>query len=149
MDMNNDYPLDLAEIYRIIDTVEVLIIGFTTFPERLLVDARYDAQEGPLITMVPSVSSMEERRRHLRELRPRFALPERIMFFVWPKPIASLERLGVWQHIVGRAQNSGHPGVLEGCQRTLRDLKRRERDGIIAAVKGEGYHDLWRMTSGR
>ena len=89
MDVDTDYPINLSEIHRLIDTAEVLIIGFTLFPERLLVDARYDAQEGPLIMMVPSVSSIEERREYLRGLRPRFALPERIMFFIWPKPVAS------------------------------------------------------------
>lgn len=149
MDMDTDYPLNLVEIKQLIDTAEVLIIGFTIFAERLLVDNRYNAQEGPLITVIPPVSSMEERRRYLRELRPRFALPERLMFFVWPKPIASLERLGVWGSIVERALNSGHRGILGGCHQTWQDLRRLEREGIIAAVKGEGYHDLWRSRRGR
>ena len=148
MDVDTDYPIDMDEINRLIDTAEILVIGFTLFPERLLVDARYDAQEGPVITMAPPVSSMEERRRYLRKLRPRFALPERIAFFVWPKPIASLERLGVWQRIVERALNSGHRGILDGCQQALQNIRRREQESIIAAVKGEGYHDLWRSSRG-
>lgn len=148
MDVDSNYPIDLPEVNRMVDTSEVLVIGFTLFRERLLVDARHDANEGPRIMVVPPASSMRERRRYLRRLRPRFALPEEVIFFTWPRPISSLERLGVWERIVERALNSGHSGVLEDCQRALRDLKRLEQGGIIAAVKGEGYHDLWRSDGG-
>lgn len=147
MDVDSDFPIDLPGITQIIDAADVFVIGFTIFAERLLVDARYDAEEGPLVLVVPPVASVEERYRHLRELRPRFRLPERFMFFVWPKSMASLERLGLWERLRQRALASGHVGVLRSCDDALTLLKQKERDGIIAAIKGEGFQDLWRRRS--
>jgi hypothetical protein len=143
MDVDSNFPIDLEGINKIVESADVFVIGFTIFPERLLVDSRYDSDESPLVKVVPPVSSVEERYRHLRELRPRFQLPDKFMFFVWPKPVASFERMGIWQRIIDRALASGHSGVLDRCREAIRELKRREEDSVIAAIKGDGYQNLW------
>ena len=117
--MDNDFHIDIPEILSVVDTSEVLVIRFAVMPKRLLVDARFDALEGPLVKAVGPVGGVEERLRELRRLRPRFHLPERIMSFLWPKSVVSLQRLGVWQHIVDRCRASGHAGAVEQCQEAL------------------------------
>lgn len=147
MDVDSDFPIDLPGITKIIEASDVFVVGFTLFPERLLVDARYDAEDGPLVRVVPAVASVEERYRHLREMRPRFRLPERFMFFVWPKPISSFERLSLWERIRQRALASGHVGVMQNCDEALAILKDKERQAIIGAIKGDGFQDLWRRQN--
>lgn len=146
----DDFGLDLDEVMQVIDTAEVLVVRFAILEERLLMDARCDGEEGPLIRLVPRVNSVEERFRNLKQLRPRLSLPERIMSFMWPRNIQTLESSGVWLRIVQRLQATGYPGVDEQCAAVFQELLRKERSEIVAAIKGgEGYHSLWeRKASG-
>jgi hypothetical protein len=129
---------------HVIDTAEVLMVRFAIIEKRLLVDTRHDAQDGPLIALVPRVGSVEERFRHLKELRPRFPLPERIMSFMWPRHVALLERSGVWQRIVDRLVSLGHPDMAERCQSVFKELVDEEKGEVVAAIRGGGsYQSLW------
>ena len=142
--MENDFGLDLQEIMNVIDTAEVLIVRFAIVDKRLLVDARHSADEGPLIKLVPRAGSIEERFRHLKELRPRFPLPERIMSFMWPRHIALLQASGVWQRIVDRLGALGRDGTVEECEVAYRELLAEERAQVVAAIRGDsGYQSLW------
>ena len=142
--MENDFGLDLQEILKVIDTAEVLVVRFVIIERRLLVDARHNQDEGPLIKLVPRASSIEERFRHLKQVRPRFPLPERIMSFMWPRHIALLEASGVWQRIVDRLGAPGHAGIAEECAAAYRELLTEERAQVMAAIRGDsGYQSLW------
>ena len=142
--VENDFGLDLQEIMHVIDTAEVLVLRFAIIDKRLLVDTRHDSQDGPLIRMVPRAGSVEERFRHLKELRPRFPLPERIMSFMWPRHIALLEKSGVWQRIVDRLVGEGHPEMAECCREAFDELTRQERVEVMAAIRGgRSYQSLW------
>jgi hypothetical protein len=142
--MENDFGLDLREIIKIIDTAEVLVIRFAIIDKRLLVDARHSQEEGPLIRLVPRAGSVEERFRHLKQLRPRFPLPERIMSFMWPRHAELLKTSGVWQRIVDRLVALGHAGTAEECEAVYRELLGEERAQVVAAIRGEGgYQSLW------
>lgn len=140
----DDFGLDLDEVMQVIDTAEVLVVRFAILEKRLLVDTRCDPQEGPLIRLVPRVSSVEERFRHLKQMRPRFPLPQRIMSFLWPRNVETLRVAGVWPRIVQRLRATGYPDVEEQCAAVFQELLREERAEVIAAIKGgEGYHSLW------
>ena len=139
----NDYPVDLSEITQVIRTADVMLIRFTMFDKRLLVDARYDGEEGPLAKIVPRAGSAAERFRSLKQLRPRFPLPKNIVSFTWPMYISSLQRLGVWQVIVERFQSSGFDDAGRGCQDVLAELLVEEQRQIVSAITGEGYETLW------
>ncbi len=142
--MENDFGLDLREIMHVVDTAEVLVVRFAIIEKRLLVDTRHDAQEGPLIQLVPRASSVEERFRHLKQLRPRFPLPERIMSFMWPRHIALMEKSGVWQRIIDRLVGLGYPDMAEKCQAVFREVTEEEKAEVMAAIRGgEGYQSLW------
>jgi hypothetical protein len=142
--MENDFGLDLQEIMKVIDTAEVLVVRFAIVDRRLLIDARHNQDEGPLIKLVPRASSIEERFRHLKQLRPRFPLPERIMSFMWPRHVALLQASGVWQHIVDRLEALGHDDTTQECEAAYQELLAEERAQVVAAIRGEsGYQSLW------
>ena len=142
--VENDFGLDLKEIMRVIDTADVLVVRFAIVEKRLLVDARHNDKEGPLIKLVPRAGSIEERFRHLKQLRPRFSLPERIMSFMWPRHVALLESSGVWQHVVDRLVGLGDPAMAESCRQVFDELAREEKTEVTAAIRGQGnYQSLW------
>ena len=142
--MENDFGLDVAEILKVVDTADVLIIRFAILEKRLLVDARHSDEEGPLIKIVPRVDSVEERFRHLKSLRPKFPLPEKIMSFMWPRHLELLEKSGVWPRLVKRLTGSGHGDAKAACDAAWQELLQEEQTEVRSAIKGsEGYQALW------
>ena len=142
--MENDFGLDLPEILKVIDSAEVLVVRFSIVDKRLLIDARRNQEEGPLIKLVSRVSSVEERFRYLKQVRPRFPLPERIMTFMWPRHVEILQTSGVWQHIVDRLAALGHAATAGDCEAVYHQLLAEEKAQVVAAIRGEGgYHALW------
>lgn len=140
----DEFGLDLDEVMQVIDSADVLIVRFNIVEKRLLMDARYSAHEGPLLMLVPRVNSVEERFRNLRQIRPNFPLPERIMSFVWPRNVETMRTSGVWQRIVDRLSRSGFPGIEQQCEEVYQQLLKGERAEVLAAIRGgEGYHSLW------
>jgi hypothetical protein len=146
--MENDFGLDIQGIMKVIDTAEVLVVRFAIIDKRLLVDARHNQVEGPLIKLVPRADSVEERFRHLKQIRPRFPLPERIMSFMWPRHVELLQTSGVWQRIVDRLRALGYGGTVEQCEAVYRELLAEEKAQVLAAIRGEaGYQSLWQRRA--
>lgn len=141
--MDNFIKVNMAQITRAVDTADVLVVGFTIFPERLMVDNRHDYHDPPMIKVVRPVSSVEERIAELRELRPRFPAPERFIFFVWPKRVATLVEMGIWRRITQRCLSSGHWDVSRQCEEALRELNKLESEEIFQAIKGQKYQSIW------
>lgn len=141
--MNGDLEPDLREILRSIDTAEVLAVFFPLLGKTLLVDARFDGTEGPLIKVVAMVGSVEERYKSLKKLRPRFPRPEGITIVPWPRYIESLRRLGVWDQLVQRMVSLGQVAAVQACGEAYQELLRLERLEVVGAIKGQGYHTLW------
>lgn len=141
--MDTDYPIDLGAVFQVIDTAEVIIFRFVTIPQRLLFDARHSDAEGPFLKPVPRATSLEERFKALKQLRPRFRIPERITAIWWPKYVHSLEACGVWQRIQRRMAQEGYPRLADAAQEVMRELCLRERAETYNAITGVGYHTLW------
>ena len=144
--MDNYFSVDISELKNIIETSEVLLIRFPIIDKRLLLDGRYDSEEGPLLKVVPRASSAAERFRHLKEMRPRFPVPKNIVSFTWPKYISSLETYGIWQSIVDRCAKAGY-FPLEDLGAVFEELITAERREILSAITGEGYQTIWERTS--
>jgi len=113
--VSDDYGVDLDEILRVIERAAVLIVRFEVLEQRLLVDFRADGSDGPIITLVDRVNSAEERFRHLKSLRPRMPLPERILSFPWPRAIAAFDNAGVWERIAERLRGLAR-ATARGCR---------------------------------
>ena len=108
---------------------------FQIFERRLLVDTRHSESDPPLVRVVDRVRSSDERFRELMRLRPRFAAPERIIAFQWPRSVRTLIESGVWQAISDRLASLG---VAEATLlAVLHELQWEERTEEIKAVKGE------------
>ncbi len=140
--MSDDYGVDLDEILRVIDRAAVLIVRFDVLEPRLLVDFRADPPDMPIIQLVDRVNSAEERFRHLKSLRPRLPLPERIMSFPWPRAIRAFEDSGIWQKIEARLVSLGVDP--EHIGRIQQELLEGERAVTVSAITGgEGFRTIW------
>jgi hypothetical protein len=144
--MDNDFAIDIDSIFEVIDKADIITIRFLILPQRLLIDTRCSDSEGPLIKLVPRAASPEERFKSIKQLRPRFRLPEKITAVWWPKHVRELVTCGVWDRIVRRLTSAGFPQADEQCQQILEELVRQEQQEIVNAVAGEGYHCLWERT---
>ncbi len=141
--MENDFGLDLEDIFAVIDTAELVIVRLQIVEQRLLVDMRRSSVEGPMIALVPRAGSSEERFRSLKRMRPRFPVPDRIMSFQWPRQAASLKTSGVWDRIVHRLVD-GAPEMEQRCEEVFAELLKLERQETVAAIRGgEGYETVW------
>ena len=141
--MDSEYSVDVEEILGVVRTAEVIIFRFLIISQRLLVDARFDREQGPLLKLVPAARSAEERFRSLRELRPGFKLPERITIIHWPKFVDRLEESGVWSGIERRVLAAGFEETETAVAGALAELKRHETDAVRRAIRGDGYQTLW------
>lgn len=144
--MDNDYHLNYDEIIDTLRTAEVITFRFLVVSERLLIDNRFSELDPPLIKLVPRVRTAEERFRSLKQLRPRFHLPEKISAIWWPKHIHSLVEHGIWPAIAERIVDTGFPQVARQCEEVLQELLEMERQETRKAILGEGYQPLWERS---
>jgi hypothetical protein len=145
--MEQDFGLDLEEAARAIDTAEVLIVRFKIIEPRLMVDSRARDGDGPMIRLVPRASSVEERFRNLKELRPAYPLPDRILSFEWPRHVQTIEAAGLWQKIEQRLESAGGSEAKAHAARVFRELLAAERREEVAAIRGgDGYQTLWERS---
>ncbi|MEX2237452.1 MAG: hypothetical protein WEB00_07955 [Dehalococcoidia bacterium] len=137
-----EFGIDLEEVFRVIDTAEVLVIRFTLIDNRLLLDARDDADKGPILTVVPKATSLEERFRTIKKLRPGLPLPERIMSFQWPRQVGTLRNSGIWERL--RERCAAGEADDEMCARAWRELAGAERRLVELAISGgQGFQTIW------
>ncbi|MDZ4278335.1 MAG: hypothetical protein U1B78_04270 [Dehalococcoidia bacterium] len=141
--MDSDFRIDITEVNRAIDVGDIVALYFPLLRKTLLMDTRTNAVDGPMIKVVPMASSPEERFRELVRMRPRFPKPESINIIPWPKYAHSLERLGVWDHIVRRYIDIGPPEIVRQCTRSLEEIYQVEREEIRRAITGDNYETLW------
>jgi hypothetical protein len=139
--------IDLDAIRRVVETADVFVIRFSMIEQRLLVDARPDADGLPYIRLVPPVTSAEERYRFLQKERPGMPLPDQITVFHWPRSIRSLREAGVWADIEKRMMSVGGEPAVDRAALAFREGLRLERADVVAMIRGgEGYQTLWTRT---
>ncbi len=142
-----DYGFDVDEVLRVIETAEVLVIRFAILDQRLLIDARASPEEGPLIAVVPRAASLEDRFRSLKQMRPRFPLPDKIMSFMWPRHVGTFKSSILWERIVQRLVSLGGETMADHCEKACQELERQERAEVVAAIRGgDGYQSLWERS---
>ena len=142
--LSDDFGIDLDDVNRVIDSAEVLIIRLETVGNRVLVDFRSDAENQPFISRVPRVSSIEERVRAIKEMRPAFPYPDKLMSFAWPRRVSVIEGSGVWDRVRGRMEAIGGGGAGDSARRVLAELIDEERREVVAAVRGgEEMRTIW------
>ncbi len=142
--VSDDFGIDLEEVRRVIEDSEVLIIRLETVGSRVLVDFRSTSTEPPYISRVPRVNSVEERIRAVKELRPAFPYPEKLMSFAWPRRVSVIGESGLWDVVRQRMESIGGEAAGEAASRVHRELLDEERREVVAAVRGgEGMRTIW------
>ncbi len=142
--MSDEFGVDLDEVFKVIDTADVLVVRFHLIDKRLLIDFRTKAGVLPLVKIVPRAESVEDRFRSIKRLRPEFALPEKVMSFHWPRSMPVLLTSGVWQHLVDRVSSLGDDDTTETCGRTMEELVSMERREVFGAIRGaDHYQTIW------
>jgi hypothetical protein len=144
--MDTDYPIDMRAVLKVIDSSDVIIFRFVTIPQRLLFDTRHNEMEGPLLKLVPRAASLEERIKAIKQIRPRFKLPENISAIWWPKYIHSLADCGIWDRVLRRLGSCGYPQIADRAADVFREMEAKERAEVYNAITGAGYHSLWQRT---
>jgi hypothetical protein len=141
--MDNDFVLDYDEIIRTVQRADVVTFRFAIVSERLLIDNRSSEIDPPLVKLVPRATSIEERFRTLKQLRPRFRLPDKISAIWWPKYAHGLKDHGIWDALVARISGAGFSEAAEGAEAVYEELVELERKELQDALAGDGYHSLW------
>jgi hypothetical protein len=142
--MESDHGIDLEAVRRVIAEADVFVIRFAMIEYRLLVDARPNDEGQPYVSMVPPVSSAEERYHFLQRVRPGLALPHQITVFQWPRAIKMLRELGICDAIVDRLVGVGGEAAAEQASAAFAEGERLERADLVAVIRGgEGYETIW------
>ena len=93
--------------------------------------------------LVPRATSIEGRFRSIKQLRPRFKLPDKINAIWWPKSVQSLVEHDVWDAIVQRIADGGFVETVRGCAEVLDELRRLERHEVHNAIPAKESQALW------
>lgn len=144
--MDMDYPIDLNEVMDMVQQSDVLIVRFFTLSRRLLVDFRPSDRTPPFAGLVRRARSAEDRFRELGKIRPGLQMPDEIITFQWPNPVASFHRLKVTDAITERFTRMGYPHMEQRCRNVFAEMAAMEREELKAAVRGEGYNALWQRA---
>lgn len=139
----NGVLVDLDEVRKVVEECDVFTIGFRVIPQRLIVDTRSLPDEGPMVEVVEPVGTVEERFFWLGQRRPRFGVPRRFSFFVWPHSIDFLERCGVVERVGQRLGAVERPEVRQALHQAVEQLRRLECQAVRDAVSGKNYYTLW------
>ncbi len=141
--MDSDFVFDLDEIMNTITTAEVMSIFFPTFRKSVIIDIRTSADERPMVKVMPMVASPQERLRSIRRLRPGFPRVHNLTVVPWPRYVDSLVTLGLWERIVRRFRESNDEEMVQRCEDVLSELKRLEKEEMVAVIRGENYQTIW------
>lgn len=147
MRTENGIEVDHDALAELLRRADVLTIGFTLFPHRLLVDLRTNATDGQLATIVEPVATVQERYLWLGRHRGTFGAPEAFSFFVWPQTVRGLIDNGHLTPLIARLEGPAR-AQLDQC---LRDFLALEETAMRRAVVGAPeWLTLWdRRAAGR
>ncbi len=141
----DDFAVDLEELFNDIDNAEVVSISFPTFDKSAVFDMRSSETEGPMLRLMPMVSSPRERIRSVRRLRPGFPRPTGLTVIPWHGYVDTLVQNGIWQKLVERFCRSGlnQREALDTCGSVLTELRHSEKTEMTSAILGDNYHTIW------
>jgi hypothetical protein len=128
----NGIAIDVQAIARLLAEGDLITIGFSLFPLRLLVDTRENATDGQWAGLVEPVASVEERYLWLGKHRGSFGPPQAFAFFVWPKTVRNLVESGLLNILRSRLHGLALHRFDEAVQQAL-DL---ERSAMKDACRG-------------
>lgn len=147
MRTENGIDIDIAALEQVLVQADVLTLGFSLFPQRLLIDTRSNDSQGQLATMVEPVASVQERYLWLGKHRGAFGAPAAFSFVVWPQTVGGLRE----RNILAKLRARLDPEAATALDVGLDAAASLEREAMQEAVRGsEQWPGLWvRGTGGR
>jgi hypothetical protein len=144
MQTENGLQIDGDALERLLNQSDLITIGFTLFPERLLVDTRSNDQEGQFAEMVAPVGTVQERYLWLGKHRSSFGPPEGFAFFVWPHTVRNLVERDALAPLKARLT----PEARENLEVAIATAAELERQAMKEIVKGsERWPAVWDRTA--
>jgi len=141
--MEGNFLFEIDEVLRNVQDAEVMSIFFPSFRRALIIDTRSNTDDGPMVRLMPMASSPQDRVRSIRKLRPGFPRLQNLTLIPWQRYVDSLVNLGVWEKIVKRIEESGDSKAIQACDAALTELRRLERQELVAAISGDNYQTIW------
>jgi len=141
--MEGNFLFEIDEVLRNVQEAEVMSIFFPSFRKALIIDTRSNTDDGPMVRLMPMASSPQDRVRSIRKLRPGFPRLQNLTLIPWQRYVDSLVNLGVWEKIVKRIEESGDAKAIQACDAALTELRRLERQELVAAISGDNYQTIW------
>ena len=141
--MNEDYVSNIEEVFDNVDQAEVISVSFPAFGKAAVIDTRSNDTDGPMIRIMPMVTSPRERVRILRRIRAGFPRVRNLTVIPWHGYVESLVALGIWERIEERFRSNGEEDTAQACRTILAELRSMEKAEMAAAIKGDGYDTIW------
>lgn len=140
MQTENGIVIDRDALGRLLTQSDLITIGFTLFPERLLVDTRSNDREGQFAEMVPAVATVQERYLWLGKHRSTFGAPEGFAFFVWPHTVRYLVETDALAPLKARLS----PEARNDLEVALATALELERQAMREVLRGsEAWPAVW------
>jgi len=135
--------VDSAEVCEAVSRADVLIVGFPSFPRRLLIDSRTAGEVGPMVRIVEPLAGVDQRMFWLGRHRPQFEMPQRFTFFVWPHSLSYLHESGV---VDAMRASISTPESRAALDTAMDKLHAMERDALRSAVNDGPWRTLWHAS---
>jgi hypothetical protein len=132
----NGLTIDHEALEKLLMNADLITIGFTLFPERLLADTRSNETDGQFVDMVEPVGNVQERYMWLGKHRSSLGAPEGFAFFVWPHTVRGLIDGDHLRPLKARLSAEG----LADLEVALATAVELERQAMQEIVKGS---DRW------
>ena len=140
MQTENGLDVDLAALERVLTTGDLITIGFTLFPQRLLVDTRSNETDGQFVSIVEPVASVQERYLWLGKMRGAFGPPEAFAFFVWPHTVRNLLERNLLAPLRARLSDD----AARSFDEALAEAREMERRAMKHAIRGnDDWPTIW------
>ena len=139
----NGVLVDFEEINKLVQEADVFVVGFSNFPERLLVDSRTSHKEIPLVQVVEPSTGARARLAWLMRRRPSLGQPEQFSFFSWPHSPSFMRETGVWDRIRHQVNAENDLNVDSQCEQAIRQLQNLDMQATLAVLRGDRCLTLW------
>lgn len=145
-----DFDSDMSEMLQNANNSEVVCVILPIINQCLVLDSRSTDEDPPTLTVSPPLGSAERRLRNANQQRPHLRHARELAVIPWVGSIESLASSEVWDMMVRRMVDSGFSSAAAQCDSAMNELKRCERQALVAMIKGKGpFHTLWSRSGAR
>jgi hypothetical protein len=135
----------VQQLMAAIDEADVISLFFPLLRRALVIDARTTPDHPPLISLMPQVSSVEERIEMIEAQRPGLGKVRAVLAVPWIRPVRELQERGVVQVLVERLSSTGMPPDMarKRLENAFSRLWKIEQLAFGSMIRGEGYETIW------